>query len=406
MTVEQTYPTPDETTLRNSDLRSLMGMLQSQHTEKLDFVAPAANIRAEEGLIVVNGSEAELTEDGVTQVNGTYRPTSTFLNGLAGKLQVPVGYLKKIHAERPDLFDANVNGWLQGARAKTRLRNGRHELIREGFPGMDRSFLMRTFQGTDGPGLGRAFLSEHYKMLDNLDALMAMLDGVRKAGVEIDIRGCDLTESRMYVRIRAQEIKAYAPTLLKGYRSPFTGATGDENPTVFAGFVISNSEVGGGAYTIAPQLVVQVCDNGMTITKDIRKEVHRGGLLADGLIRWSDETRRKEIDLVRAKTTDAVKTFLDVDYVTRTIEALEHTATKPLNGAADKVVRTVGKKLAFSEDQIAGILDHFIAGGQRTAGGVMQAVTSYAQIIRETGSADTANEVEAQGIRAMELAAA
>lgn len=402
MTVEQTFPTPDETTLRNADLASLVEMLKTQQTRKVDFVAPAPAIRAEEGLIVVSGAEAELTEDGVTQVDGVYRPTSTFLNGIASKLDVPVGYLKRMHQARPDLFDANVNGWLHGAKAKARMRNGEHELIRPAVPGKDDSYLVRTFQGSDGPGLGRAFLSDGYKLMDHLDTLMAILEGVDAAGIHVDIRGCDLTESRMYVRIRADEIKGYAPSLLRGYRSPFSGALGDDNPTVFAGFVFSNSEVGAGALTLAPQLVVQVCDNGLTINKEIRREIHRGGQLADGLIRWSDETRKKEIELIRSKTKDAVTTFLDVDYVTRAIIDLEATASKPLD-SSDKVVRAVGKKLAFSEEQIDGILDHFIAGGQRTAGGVLQAVTSYAQTIP---SADVANEVEAQGVKAMELAAA
>ena len=116
MTVAPTFPTPDETTLRNNDLTSLVDMLKTQQTRKVDFVAPAAKIRAEEGHIIVNGAEAEITEDGVTQVDGAYRPTSTFLNGMASKLDVPVGYLKRIHQTRPDLFDANVNGWLPGPR--------------------------------------------------------------------------------------------------------------------------------------------------------------------------------------------------------------------------------------------------------------------------------------------------
>jgi hypothetical protein len=36
---------------------------------------------------------------------------------------------------------------------------------------------------------------------------------------------------------------------------------------VFSGFVISNSETGCGAFTLTPRLVVQVCRNGMTITR-------------------------------------------------------------------------------------------------------------------------------------------
>jgi hypothetical protein len=388
MTIENTFNAAGETNLRNQDLSALAQMLKTQQTEKVDFVAPAQQIRADNGLVVINGAEAKLTEHGVTQVDGIYRPTSVMIDGFAAKLGVPVGYLKKTHRDRPDLFDANVNGWLHGNHA--------------GVPGDDRSFLVRTFRGDHGPGLGRALLSDKFKLIDNLDALTATLDGVRAAGVPIDIRGCDLTESRMYVRIQAEQIKAYAPTLLKGYRSPFSGASGDDNPTVFAGFVISNSEVGAGAFTLTPQLVVQVCDNGMTITKDVRRAVHVGSRMDEGLIQWSDETREQEINLIRSRTRDAVRTFLDVGYVTRQITKLEQIAGKPLDGAAD-VVRTVGKKLTFSETHIDGVLDHFISGGQRTAGGVLQAVTAYAQVIAD---ADVAANIEAQGIRAMELAAA
>jgi hypothetical protein len=48
------------------------------------------------------------------------------------------------------------------------------------------------------------------------------------------------------------------------------------------------------------------------------------------------------------------------------------------------------------------ILAHFIRGGQLTAGGVMQAVTSVAQTLDD---GDTAHDLEAQALRAMDLAA-
>ncbi|TCM42509.1 hypothetical protein [Kribbella sp. VKM Ac-2568] len=127
--------------------------------------------------------------------------------------------------------------------------------------GDDRSFLVRTFRGSEGPGLTRALLSDEFKLIDNLDALTATLEGVRGAGVPIDIRGCDLTDSRMYVRIQAEGIPAFALQLLKGYRSPFTGATGDDNPTVFAGFIISRSEVGAER---SPSLPIWSCRSAST----------------------------------------------------------------------------------------------------------------------------------------------
>ena len=48
------------------------------------------------------------------------------------------------------------------------------------------------------------------------------------------------------------------------------------------------------------------------------------------------------------------------------------------------------------------ILGHFIRGGQLTAGGVMQAVTSVAQTLDD---ADAAHELEAQAVRVLDLAA-
>jgi hypothetical protein len=48
------------------------------------------------------------------------------------------------------------------------------------------------------------------------------------------------------------------------------------------------------------------------------------------------------------------------------------------------------------------ILAHLIRGGQLTARGVMQAVTSVAQTLDD---ADTAHDLEAHAFRAMDLAA-
>ena len=66
-------------------------------------------------------------------------------------------------------------------------------------------------------------------------------------------------------------------------------------------------------------------------------------------------------------------------------------------------VKYLGTQLRFSEDQQTTILGHFLGGGQRTAGGILQAVTSAAQV---QADADAAYEMERVGLRAMTLAAA
>jgi hypothetical protein len=171
---------------RNATLSDLAGLLRDQQARKADVVAPAAAIRAEGARLVVAGTDPVLGPDGVTMTTGTYTPTEVCDQGVADKLGIPAAYLRRLREHKPGLYDANVNAWLDGD---------------------DRKFLLRCLRPAsgEGPGVVRAFLSDGYKIIDNLDVLLA------------------------------------------GYRSPFTGASGADNPVVFAGFVITNSETGCGA---------------------------------------------------------------------------------------------------------------------------------------------------------------
>lgn len=385
-----------QTTTRNASLQDLAALLQSQHARKVDVVAPAGTLRSHNGQIVVRGAEAQLTADGVTTVDGRYVPTSVFDGQLADRLDIPVKYLRHLRETRPDLLDVNVNGLLTG-NGYGRDESGQFKIVNYA-PADDRSFLFRGFRGDDGtPGVARALLSDRYGIVDNLDVLYAVLDGIRQSGVEVEVKSCDLTDRRMYVKVVAPSVAALAPELLRGYRSPYSGHTGADNPTVFAGFVIGNSETGGGAFSITPRLEVEICTNGMTIVKDAMRAIHLGGRLETGIVRWSEDTQRKNLAVVTAKARDAVATFLDLDYVRRSITDLEVQAGVAVANAAE-TIKDVSKACAFSEAEQAGILDHFIKGGQLTAGGVLQAVTSFAQTIED---ADAAYDFEAQGIPAM-----
>ena len=103
-----------------------------------------------------------------------------------------------------------------------------------------------------------------------------------------------------------------------------------------------------------------------------------------------------------SKTTDAVSTFLDVDYMRRKIDGMNQIAHVTLPGTMglDRV-KQVSKKLLFSEDVTNGILDHFMQAGDFTSGGVMHAVTSFAQTV---DNADDAYAIESQGFKALQLA--
>lgn len=390
-----------DTKTRNADLQDLYRILQDQHARKIDVVAPATAITARRGNLVIAGMDAELTPEGVTTVDGTYRPNDMAIAGLAEKLNLPLLYVRKLHAQRPDLFDANVNGWLHG----TPLELPSTDDYKNPFYAAPdaRSFFVRGFTGDDGPGIARAVLSDTYGVMDHIDVLVAALDALRASGVEVQVGQCDLSDRRMYVKVHAPSIAAYAPSLLAGYTSPFSGNTGADNPKIFAGFVLQNSETGDGAWTIVPRITVEICSNGMTISKDALRKVHLGSKMDHGVIRWSVDTQRKNLELVKAQTTDAVRTFLDVGYVTRKVAELTEAAATPIEGNPEPVVRNVTKGLLYSEGQADDVLGMFIRGGQMTAGGVMQAVTAAAQV---QTNADTAAAMESDAFKALELAAA
>ncbi|MFI6713569.1 DUF932 domain-containing protein [Nonomuraea sp. NPDC050478] len=366
-------------TTRNAGLEDLVDLLRHQQAHKVDVVAHSHQIRAEGTRLRISTAPL-LSERGVTTTAGLYTPTTVCDGGVAGKLGIPLPYLRRLREHKPDLYDANVNGWLADA---------------------DRLFLVRGLRGDGGHGVARAFLSDSYRIIDNFDVLMAALDGVRQSGVQVQIDGCDLTERRMYVRVVCEQVRALAPDLLRDYRSPFTGERGADNPVVFAGFVITNSEVGEGAFTIVPRLLVQVCRNGMTINADAARHVHLGGRMDEGVVRWSADTQDKNLALITAQTRDAITTFLDLDYVRAKLDQLARMSGARVADPA-ATIELVAKKLSYSEEQQRQILSHFIQGGDTSAGGVMHAVTSVARTLPD---ADAAHEMEGHAVRVLHLAA-
>lgn len=374
--------------LRNSELGDLARALESQRTRSLDLVVPGQQLRVDQGHFVIEGTEPQLSDEGVTTADGLYTPTLVGDEGVAAKLDIPVRYLRRMRAEHVELYDANVNGWL--ARS-------------------DKSYLLRMLRSDDPTrnivegtaGVMRAFLSDSYRVIDNFDVLLAALSGLQQAGVAAPKIQADLTDRRMVVRVQSSDVAAMAPELLKDYRSPFSGQTGADNPTVWAGFVIANSETGGGAFTITPRLVVEICTNGMTMTRDAMREVHLGGRMDEGVVRWSETTARKNLELVTSQTADAVATFMDKAYVERKVTELERAAGAKV-ADPQQTIATVSKRLGFTQEQQTSILSHFIQGADVSAGGVLHAITATAQTLPD---GDAAYDMEAKAIPAMELAA-
>ena len=131
-----TSAVPSAPGARNATLEDLAALLRDQQARKVDIVAPAAAIRAQGARLVVDGTEPVLGPDGVTVTAGAYAPTDVCDQGIADKLGIPAAYLRKLREQKPDLYDANVNGWLAGDDRRFLLRCLRGENGRRGGAGV------------------------------------------------------------------------------------------------------------------------------------------------------------------------------------------------------------------------------------------------------------------------------
>ncbi|MCF2435952.1 hypothetical protein LV779_22070 [Streptomyces thinghirensis] len=179
--------------------------MEDQQRHKLDVIAPRPPCACVKATCTSRAMESLITEDGVTEVDGIYRPTAVADEGIADK--------------------APQSARLPAPHAHRQCPASGRERERVASPEPERRFMLRAFRGEGGPGrpaegVARALLSDSYKLMDNFDLLLAALDGVKQSGHPTRVTGCDLTDRRMYVRVESEAVAVHARELLRGYRSP------------------------------------------------------------------------------------------------------------------------------------------------------------------------------------------
>lgn len=456
------------TSIRNADVAEIMTILQDQQARQADVIVPAQLMRFERGNLVIardRRTETEvLSEDGVTRLSlaGSYRPTSVGDETLATRIGGQGGFIKAMRGKgRYDVIDHVFNDLLHGgghdqaAQLEWELEHGAVSIGLDAgldvpnfpeFGPFGGKVMLRLLQGDEGEeGVLRAALSDRYKIMDNLTVLLAVMEGIQRAGVNAVPSNFDLSDRRLFGRFEVPELAMLAPNLLQGYRSPFDGAGGErragedrpgfrlraehgnwspeaairaaeaegqgykpgEEPVVWAGFVVSNSDVGGGSRTLSPQIRVKVCRNGLTLLAESDRRVHLGSQQEEGVIDWSNDTQEKELALITAQARDLVATWMTPDWFGNQVREIEKLAGVPVPvREAEPVVQAVAATVKFTRAEAAGILAHFMMGGAYTSGGVANAVTSYSQTIEDADRAAKLDELALPAMKAAAKAAA
>jgi len=310
------------------NLVSLAQQLQSDAAIAKDFVGHTSKMR--------------MTPAGDLTLDQGSSALSLHLTGIAhrqvaDRMGIPYKYYDRMRSDASDLLATNVNRWFDQTPANR---------------------MVRTHGNT-----ARAFLSDSYRPLDNVEVASAILPKLIESGLEVV--SSQITDRRLYIQARNPKMEGEVK----------------QGDVIQSGLVISNSEVGHGSLAISELDFRLICTNGM-IGQDVVRQVHAGGgrkgNVSFAAEVFKTETRQAADRAFWMEARDAVDDILSRDRFDRRLDAMKRVAgieiTKPQK-AVEKVVELIP---SLTQGDGESILDHLAKGGDMSQWGLANAVTAMA----------------------------
>lgn len=288
--------------------------------------------------------------------------TSTGQQQIATYTGIPFEYYKRMRENAPELLDHSVNTWMRQK---------------------DENRMVRTLDGNV-----RAFLSDRYLRIDNLevfDAVLPILSEMQDA----DIVSCEVTPSRMYIKLVNPRIEQEV----------------DVGDVVQAGIVISNSEIGLGSIRVEPLVYRLVCKNGAIASDYSQRKNHiwRGYDDNDPINDiLSDETKQLDDMVFLRKVTETARAVVDMDVFSKIVDEIRRSKGMPINSsvARECVELTARKFIGIKEADRELILQRWNREEEYTVYGMGNAITRYSQQVSDY---DHATELERIGMRVLTM---
>lgn len=342
----------------------LQGILHTKE-QKRDYIADTRALEfTEGGLLRFSLSGDQRGESMISQKE--YRPTALCLAQIGERLNIPAKYVQRMASEAPELLAKNFNHWFANRPEKRMLR-----------------------ALENGSNVARAFLSNAYRPLENIDIAAHVLPKLQAAGCQI--KSSAVTDTRLY-------IQAIIPRLEKT-----VAKVGD---VVQSGVVISNSEVGCGSLWIEHMIYTLRCTNGM-IGENVVKQAHvgkrtHGDIDSDSAREYfTDATRAADDRAFWLKVSDLVGYALSPQMFDAAVAKLDKTAGVEIEKPAE-VIEVMSEKFDWQDKEAEAVLNHFIKGGRSTQYGLLNAITRTAEDLEDY---DRAVEFERMGGKVMLLPA-
>lgn len=321
-------------------LSELVAELERQKTSRYDVVVPTTQLSV--GVDVGTNTifmDVPQVQDHLP--NKKHEITRYAHEQLATKCNIPQRYYDYMRDQgKLDLLTDNVNTWLPDREKR---------LIRV----MDDKV--------------RAVLSDRYRIIDNYDVLFEALQEFKKiqaSGINVNIKETSLTDRHLYIKVTSPD--------LTGEVMHYQGKT----EPVEAGIIISNSEVGCGAFRVEPFINVLVCQNGLIGEHKLAK-VHLGKERGIGMIDWSDKTLEYQDMTLWSEIKDLITTTFNPSIFKEWLDKINKVASveiqKPIL-AVDNIIKKYAIPQSIKDDLV-----HQFMKETPTAWGLSMAVTRVAQ---------------------------
>lgn len=344
---------------RGMSLENLLTTVVEQRKVKRDFVA---NTKESISMVAADDMPDKvalvLLKEGASELE-RFSISENCHRQIAGRLQIPLKHYFRMLADYRDLIIQEVNAIFQ-KEPQTRL--------------------LRTLDGK-----ARAFLSDRYKVLDNDQVLEQVLPPIVKGDIPSELLSSNITENNMFMKIlfTGENLAQDIGELSRPQNHIGGQANGETRDIVRPGAVVKNSETGMGSLVIDGFFYRDYCLNGCVYGKTEIfnfKRIHLGGkLVANGEFEvFSDETKRKQNEMIIAEVTDAMKALTNPENVAKMGDALRATKEGTQVKNAFAAVDQLAKEVDIRDGEKESIIENLLTDGDMTRWGMLNAVTKVA----------------------------
>ena len=327
-------------------LKALAAELKRQQDNKHDFIVNTHNLQMQTN----SKGESKLT---FTLNN---KPINFGVNNnthqqIAARLNIPIRYYQKMQLESPQLLDQTVN---------------------DSFKKLAENRMFRTLDG-----IARAFLSDRYRCIDNLEICAAIYPFIESTKF-LSVESAEVTDSHLYLKVINKRIKSEV----------------SKGNIIHAGFVISNSEVGEGCLKVEPLIFNTVSKNAMICKDSLHKTNHIGRQFKNpNSSAWQippDDPSHNEAILEKMRN-DICVAIKDSEYFERIIDLLRQSKQIALQKNIIKAVESLANDFALSPNERGDILRQLLINEDHSRYGLINAISAASKIAQ---SYERATELE------------